>query len=84
MIIISKWDDLTFWIHCVAGVNRTGSLIAAVAIADKIINREFDADQLDHEIEQIVLHVRSQRGGDALSCRRQIAMLSGMRNYYSR
>lgn len=50
------------WIHCRAGLNRTGTLISAVILEEKIKSGEITRANLDQELGKMIVSFRKQRG----------------------
>ena len=73
--MVRSWRGAV-WIHCQSGVGRTGSLIAATIIADKIDRNEFDPVKFKDEIKNVIQQLRDERGPDALRSPTQVGMLT--------
>ena len=57
----------TVWIHCIAGVGRTGTMIAACILKEKISRGEIHPDNYRNEVVQVVSSLRQDRGRSAVN-----------------
>ena len=58
----SEFNGLNPLVHCVAGIGRTGALIAGLILKQQIAERKIQKHELPQLIEEIVLELRLQRG----------------------
>jgi protein tyrosine phosphatase len=66
------------WIHCRAGVGRTGTLITALVLKEKIKSGEIHIGNLDASLVDIIVELRKQRGPVFVQ---QIGQLDLLRQY---
>jgi protein tyrosine phosphatase len=52
----------TCWIHCYAGLGRTGTMITALILKEHIMQRTITHENLKACITNIIYHLRRQRG----------------------
>lgn len=62
--LVAKIDEFkgSIWMHCRAGVGRTGTLTTALIIKEKIQNGGITIETLDESLVAIIVELRKQRG----------------------
>ena len=67
--IVDMVDDQEFClgdrpvlVHCHAGVGRTGCVIAAIFLKEKIFNGEITKENFFEKLQELILELRKQRG----------------------
>jgi protein tyrosine phosphatase len=78
---LSSNDDQMVWVHCRAGVGRTGSLITALILKEKIRSGEMIRDNVDEDLINLILELRQQRGGLFVQTREQFGLLREYANF---
>ncbi len=66
------------WVHCRAGVGRTGTLITALILKEQIATGKITKKNLDVSLVEIVVGLRKQRGAFFVQ---QLAQLNLLREY---
>jgi protein tyrosine phosphatase len=69
---ISSW-----WIHCRAGVGRTGTLITALILKEKIDKGEITMENVETALIDLILALRRQRGPAFVQTSHQFDLLLG-------
>ena len=69
------------WIHCRAGVGRTGSLITALVLKEKIERGEINKENLDDSLVEIIVELRKQRGPNFVQQKGQLDLLRQYANF---
>jgi protein tyrosine phosphatase len=69
------------WIHCRAGVGRTGTLITALILKEKIESGEINKDNLDNSIVDLIIELRKQRGPAFVQQKSQLDLIRKYGNF---
>jgi protein tyrosine phosphatase len=63
------------WVHCFAGVGRTGVVITAFTLKEKIKKGFVNRENLDTALEEMILEFRKQRGACFVQTREQLGLV---------
>jgi len=72
--LVPNSDDIV-WIHCRAGLGRTGTLITALILEEKIQKGEITKENLDVELVKLIVSLRKQRGPGFVQSQEQLDLL---------
>ena len=67
--------DGPLWVHCKAGLERSGCLVAALIIKEKVMSGEITLDNLYDNLDKLFVLLREQRGPNFLSMPRLVDFL---------
>lgn len=67
--------DLSFWVHCFKGIGRTGTLITAMILEERIERGEINNKNLYKELTNMVVSMRRERDGAFVQTKEQAALL---------
>lgn len=75
--LVKKMNDLgnTFWIHCLGGIGRSGTLITAALLYEKIKKEEVSKEALFDLIPYIINKIRKERGPNTVQKLEQFEIL---------
>ncbi len=79
--INKQFSDKTVWVHCRAGVGRTGTVIAACLLKDQIEKEKVSMDTLNDTLVEIILSMRAQRNHLMVQTPGQLELLMQYGNY---
>lgn len=68
-------ENNTFWLHCRAGVGRTGTLITAALLFERIKDNNISKADLFYLIPEIIDQIREERGPGCVQTLEQFNML---------
>lgn len=65
----------SIWVHCRAGVGRTGTLIAALILKEQVGQGKITLENLKTKLGDLVLDLRSQRDAQVVQSPKQLKLL---------
>lgn len=68
-------DNKIVWLHCRAGIGRTGTLIAALILEEKIQSGEITKSNLEDQLVKLIVSLRKQRGPGFVQRKEQLDLL---------
>ena len=76
--LLNKPDLESVTVHCRAGVGRTATVFSAAVLQNKIRTGELNAANKDQVIDDVILDMRTARGGSAVQTSSQRLLLSNL------
>lgn len=76
--LLNKPDLESVTVHCRAGVGRTATVFSAAVLQNKIRTGELTAANKDQVIDDVILDMRTARGGSAVQTPSQRLLLSNL------
>jgi len=72
--LASQRED-SIWVHCLAGVGRTGTLIAALILKEQIREGKITAENLQKQLVDLILKLRRERNDQMVQTWVQLKLL---------